>query len=182
MSQHRSEQAIPQDMADVLARINDAYATLQATLDGWSAAQMTGPTDAAGWTVKDHIAHLAAWERSMVFLFDGRPRHEGLGVSAALYHRDEIDAINAAIRDRNAGLSLDEARALLDSVHRELLARLDTRTYNDLLKPYSHYLPAEPGDDDGSPILDRVMGNTANHYAEHLPWMAAIVGEMTKYE
>lgn len=182
MSQHSSEQAIPQDMADVLARINDAYATLQATLGGWSAAQMTGPTDAAGWTVKDHIAHLAAWERSIVFLFDGRPRHEGLGVSEDLYLGRNIDVLNAAIRDRNAGLSRDEAREELASVHRELLARLDTRTYNDLLKPYSHFLPDEPGDDDGGPILDRVMGNTANHYAEHLPWMAAIVGSMTKYE
>ena len=167
---------IPQDMAGVLARINDSYATLHMTLDGWSAAQMTGPIDAAGWTVKDHIAHLAAWERSMVFHFDGRPRHEGLGVSAALYHSDDIDAINAAIREGQVGLSLDEAREGLAAVHRELLARLDTLTYNDLLKPFAHFLPDEPGDDDGSPILHRVWGNSGGHYAEHLPWMTAIVG------
>lgn len=171
-----AQNGIPRDKAGVLARIDDAYATLDATLDGWSAAQMTGPTDAAGWTVKDHIAHLAAWERSIVFLFDGRPRHEGLGVSADLYRGDNIDAINAAIRDRDAGLSLDEARDELAAVHRELLARLDTLTYNDLLKPYSYYLPGEPGDDDGSPILGRLWGNTGGHYAEHLPWMAALVG------
>ena len=176
MSHDMPENGIPQDMPGVLARINDSYATLQTTLDGWSAAQMTGPTDTAGWTVKDHIAHLAAWERSMVFLFDGRPRHEGLGVSATLYHSDEIDAINAAIRDQQAGLALDEAREELAAVHRELLARLDTLTYNDLLKPYAHFLPDEPGDDDGSPILYRVWGNSGGHYAEHLPWMTAIVG------
>ena len=112
----------------------------------------------------------------MVFLFDGRPRHEGLGVSRELYESDEIDAINAAIREQNARLSLDEARTLLASVHREMLARLDTLTYNDLFKPYAHFLPDEPGDDDGSPIIGRVWGNTGGHYAEHLPWMQAIVG------
>ena len=176
MSHAIPEHEIPQDMAGVLARINDSYATLHATLDGWTAAQLTGATDAAGWTVQDHIAHLAAWERSMVFLFDGRPRHEGLGVPADLYHGDDIDAINATIRDRNAGRSLDAAREALAAAHRDLLARLDRLTYDDLLKPYAHYLPDEPGDDDGSPILYRVWGNSGGHFAEHLPWMTAIVG------
>ena len=167
---------IPRDMPAVLATIADSHDRLQAALAGWSDEQMTGPTDAAGWTIKDHLTHLAAWERSMVFLLHNRPRHEGLGVSAALYHGDDIDAINAAIRDLHKDVSPDEARALFADAHAEMLATLGGLTFDDLLKPYSAFLPDEPGDDDGSPILGRVGGNTAFHYAEHLPWMTAIAG------
>ncbi|CAA9556578.1 MAG: hypothetical protein AVDCRST_MAG18-722 [uncultured Thermomicrobiales bacterium] len=167
---------LPRDKAEVLARIAASHATLQATLGQWTDAQLTGPTDAQGWTIKDHLTHLAAWERSMVSLLHGRPRHEGLGVPEAVYQRDEIDEINAAIRERHKDCSLAEARELFADTHRQMLTTLDARTYDDLLKPYSHYLPDEPGDDNGSPVLDKVMGNTAEHYAEHLPWMAAIVG------
>ncbi len=171
MSQHEPEaeqNAMPRDMADVIARINADYAALTATLDGW--------TEAQGWTVKDHITHLAAWEQSMVSLFQGRPRHEGLGVSAALYESDAIDAINAAIRERHKDVSLAEARGLLADAHRQTLAALDALTFDDLFKPYSHFLPDERGDDDGSPIIGRLRGNTFGHYAEHLPWMTAIAG------
>ncbi len=170
------QDAMPRDMADVIARINADYAALAATLDGWTEAQQTGPTDAQGWTVKDHITHLAAWEQSMVSLFHGRPRHEGLGVSAALYESDAIDAINAAIRERHKDVSLAEARGLLADAHRQTLAALDALTFDELFKPYSHFLPDEPGDDDGSPIIGRLRGNTFGHYAEHLPWMTAIAG------
>jgi hypothetical protein len=177
MSQHEpaaQQNAMPRDVAGVVARINADYATLTATLDGWTEAQQTGPTDAQGWTVKDHITHLAAWEQSMVSLFNGRPRHEGLGVSAALYQSEDIDAINAAIREKHKDVSLAEAHTLLADAHRQMLAVLDTLTFDDLFEPYSHFLPDEPGDDDGSPIIGRLRGNTFGHYAEHLPWMTAI--------
>lgn len=179
MSQHepQSEQDItPRDMAGMIARLNDDYAALTALLDGWTEARQTGPTDAQGWTVKDHITHLAAWERSMVALFNGRPRHEGLGVSAALYQRADIDAINAAICEQHKDASLAEARALLADAHRQTLAALDSLTFDDLFKPYAHFLPDEPGNDDGSPIIGRLRGNTFGHYAEHRPWMTAIAG------
>ena len=179
MSQHEpqpEQDAMPRDMTGVVARLNADYAALTATLDGWTEAQQTARTDAQGWTVKDHITHLAAWEQSMVALFHGRPRHEGLSVSAALYASDEIDAINAAIRENHEDASLAEARELLADAHRQMLAVLGTLTFDDLFKPYSHFLPDEPGDDDGSPIIGRLRGNTFGHYAEHLPWMTAIVG------
>ena len=173
--QHDETATLLHDMAGVKARITADYTALTATLDGWTEAQQTGPTDAQGWTVKDHITHLAAWEQSMVSLFNRRPRHEGLGVSAALYASDAIDAINAAIRERHKDVSLAGARTLLADAHRQTLAALDILTFDDLFKPYAHFLPDEPGDDDGSPIIGRLRGNTFGHYAEHLPWMTAIV-------
>ncbi len=152
-----------------------AYADLIATLDGWSDDLQTIPADAAGWTVKDHIAHLAAWERSIDVLLNHQPRHLGLGIDEALYLQHDIDAINAAIFEQHHHRSLDDARCLLTSSHQQLLTTIDTLTDADLQRPYSYYLPNEPGDDDGSPIIGRIRGNTTEHYREHLPWMKALV-------
>lgn len=165
---------LPRDKAESLARIAHSRAILEAALGRLSQAQLTGRTDEQGWTVKDHLTHIAAWERSMAYLLRGQPRHEGLGIPEATYLHEDINAINAAIHDQAAGRSLDEAIALFHNAHRQLLATLEPLTYDDLLKPYAHYLPDEPGDDDGHPILERVLGNTEEHYAEHLEWIEAL--------
>ena len=46
----------------------------------------------------------------------------------------------------------------------------------DLRKPYSDYLPDEPGTDDGRPAADVVYGNSASHFEEHLGWIKSLVG------
>ena len=62
----------PRNKAELEASIDHWWDALQAVIGRYTEAELTGPTDAAGWTVKDHLAHLAAWERSMVFLFEGK--------------------------------------------------------------------------------------------------------------
>jgi hypothetical protein len=71
--------------ADLLHEIDDAWSTLTAALDELTEAQMTDVQDAAGWTVTDHLMHIAAWERSVVVFLQGQPRHVGLGIEEHLY-------------------------------------------------------------------------------------------------
>lgn len=164
----------PPTKAEGLELMERGWRELQAALDALSEAQMTGPTDEQGWTGKDHIAHLAAWERSMVYLFSGRPRHLGLGVDEALYLAHDDDAINASIQQRHAAHPLAAARAFHKDVHRQLVAAVEALSDEDVQKPYSHFLPDEPGHDDGSPIAWRIAGNSFGHYEDHLPWLLAI--------
>jgi uncharacterized protein (TIGR03083 family) len=161
---------------DLLSRIGESWDELQDTIARLSHDQLTGPSDAGGWTAKDHIAHLAAWENSMVSLLQGEPRHEGLGVSEQTYLEGSEDEINDDIFQRVRDLSLAEVKNTLDEVHREMLSLLDTLSDEDLQKPYSHYLPDEPGKDDGSPIIDRVSGNTHEHFDTHRAYIERIAG------
>ncbi len=161
----------PRDKADLLTRIEAAHTELESALVGIPPDQLGTMRDAEGWTVADHLGHLAAWERSMLALFSGRPRHEGLGIDRATYESGDIDAINAAIRASSAGRSLDEAIADLERTHAELMAKVATMSDDDLRQPYAHFLPDEGGagfgNDSGDPILWRLCGNTADHFAEH---------------
>lgn len=161
----------PRDKEALLTGIRQSRTALEATLDRLGPEQLAGPADAQGWSVKDHLAHLAAWERSMAYLLRGRPRHEGLGVPEETYLRAGVDEVNAAIHARTRDRSPDEALADFRDAHRELLAALEPLSYDDLLRPYSHYLPDEPGEETGEPVLTRLLGNTTEHYAEHLGWI-----------
>lgn len=165
----------PRNKAELEAAIDRGWAELEGVIGRYTEAELTGPTDAAGWTARDHLGHLAAWERSMVFLFQGKPRYEGLGVPADVYFGDDFDAINAVIQESTRDQPLDDVLAELRSVHQQLRDRVASMSDADLQQSYSHFLPDEPGEDDGSPIIGRVSGNTDSHFREHIPWIEAIV-------
>jgi hypothetical protein len=163
--------------AELLASIEPAWVTLNAALDRLSYRQMTTIKDAQWWTVKDHLIHLAAWERSVVFFLQGKPRYAGLGVDQALYRNGDFDDINAAIFQQHKEMPLEEALALFHDVHRQLLQLLKPLTDADLRKPYSEYLPGEVGDD--RLAIDVIYGNTTDHFREHLDWIETLVGNVS---
>jgi hypothetical protein len=164
--------------AELLADIEQSWTALNAALDQMTQVEQTGPKDAQGWTVKDHLVHLAAWERSVIFMLQGKPRHEGLGVEEDLYLSKDYDRINAEIFQQHREEALDETVSLLNSTHQQMMDLLQNLTDEDLHRPYRRYLPDEPGEGDGPPALNLIYGNTADHFAEHLEWITALVHEL----
>ncbi len=162
---------------ELLASIEPAWATLNATLDRLTDRQKTTIKDAQGWTVKDHLIHLAAWERSVVFFLQGQPRHAGLGVDRALYENGSADDINAAIFRQHKEMPLAEAMAQFRNVHRQLIDLLQPLTDADLHKPYREYLPDELSDD--RLAIDVIISNTTAHFKEHLDWIETLVGNVS---
>ena len=146
-----SEQTVS-TKAGLLADIERTWQALNAGLDRLTEPQLSSISDAQGWTVKDHLIHLAHWERSMTFLLQGKPRHAGLEVPEAVYDRGDDDEINAAIYERHKAMPAAEARAQLRLTHQQLMALIQPLSDADLQKSYHHFLPI----------------------AEHLGWIEAL--------
>ena len=167
-----SESPVP-SKHELLQQISDSRAALQHALDRLSEQQLTAVRDAQGWTVKDHLLHLAAWERSVTALLRDEPRCDGLGVEPAVYAAGDFDAINAAIYRHSADRSAREALAVFRADHEQLLQAMEGLSDSDLGIPVREF-PA--GDaEDGRPLYRTILDNTAGHYAEHLPWIEALV-------
>ena len=166
-------EALPRDRAELLERIQRTRAALERTIGQLSETQLAAPGAASGWSVKDHLAHLAVWEVSLTALLQRRPRYAAMEVDEATYLRG-ADAINEVVYQRNKDRSLAEVLAAFRQAHDQLLDALGGLTDADLLKTYSHYQPDEPGEDSGEPILKWVAGNTYEHYAEHHAWLQAL--------
>lgn len=158
----------------LMAAIDRDWTQLTAALDRLTPVDFTAHHDDHGWTVKDHLVHLAAWERSVLYLLTSRPRHEGLGIDATLYLTGGEEAINAAIKAANRERTVAAALAELRGVHARLWDVLAPLGDDALQHRYRYYLPDEPGEGDGPVVLDVIYSNTAHHYAEHLPWIEAL--------
>jgi hypothetical protein len=138
----------PRTVAELLARIEAGWTALNDLVGRLDEAQLTAP-GAAGWSIADHLAHLAAWERSVIGLLRGQPRHAAMGIDRDTYARG-FDAANAASQARSAGRSLAAVRAEVAATHQEVLALLAGLTDADLLRPYAHLLTHEPRADSGA--------------------------------
>jgi hypothetical protein len=159
----------------LLADIERTWTALNQALESFSEAQMTALRDPEGWSVKDHLIHLEAWERSVVFFLQGKPRHEGLGVDQAVYLTRDMDRINAVVQKQRRELPLADALAQMRSTHGQLLKLLEPLSDADLQRTYRHYLPDEPGEGEGPTALRVIVSNTSEHYTEHLEWIEALV-------
>lgn len=159
--------------AEFLAAEAAAWQALQAFIATLSPEQMTLPTDAAGWTVKDHLMHLAVWQAGVTAMLHFQPRYETMGLARALAESGDFDAMNAVIHTLHRTKSLEEVLKTLQSVHAHFLETVSALTDADLAQPYSYY---QPHDDRSGPVLGWLIADSFEHYAEHIPWMQAIAG------
>src|SRR5437763_16940216 len=96
-----SPEASPRDKAELLDRIGRSRPALETTIDSLSEAQLAAPGPGGGWSAKDHLAHLAAWERKALAELEGRPPHEVFGVDGASYEASDVDQLNEIVYRRN---------------------------------------------------------------------------------
>ncbi len=157
---------------EFLSRLDAGWGDLTAFISTLTPEQMTVPTDAAGWTVKDHLIHLAVWEDGMNAVLAHESRVERMGVDEATWNTDDFDAINAQIQQQHRDEPLNDVLATLDRVHADFRGRVSVMSTADLLRPYSDF---QPGTDRTNPIVWSLVGNTFGHCEEHIPWMQTIV-------
>lgn len=158
--------------ATLLAKIQQGWDDFHIYLNSLSEEQLTTPTDAAGWTAKDHVMHLAVWEDSIIALLDGKRRDEAMGIDKAMWKRHDFDEINAVIQLRHQAKPLAEVLQAFDEVHQRVLARLEALTDDDLHRPYNYF---QVGSSNEYPVIGWITGNSYEHYEAHTPWIKAIV-------
>jgi uncharacterized protein (TIGR03083 family) len=169
-----NDETTPQNKAELLARITQSRTALEQALSQLSEAQWQA-TDAAGWTVKDHLAHLATWEAGIAALLQHQPRWAAMGLDEATVENYEMDDMNAVLYQQHRDRSLDEVRVYFQETHRQLLAALNRLSDEALFKPYAYFEGGEASADDTRPIIGWIIGNTYEHYAEHQAWIEALI-------
>lgn len=165
----------PPDQAALLARIHPAWVGLEHMIERLSEAQLTGPRDHAGWSAKDHLAHLTVWEQKALAQLQDRPPHEVFGLDRARYEATDVEGLNALAHRRDQDRPLPEVLAAFRRAHEELIAALAGPAGAALFGPARR--------DDADALLASVAGNTYEHYPEHASWirdlLAAHEGEGT---
>ena len=155
------EQWVPGSKAELMASIEHEWKSLMDVAAKLDLAQMTTP-DAGGWSPKDNRAHLTEWMKVLMgYHLDRHPSHEVLGVSEEVTKGWDMQVINPVLFERNRNRPIQDVLTELKSVYVELINKLESMTFEDLL------IPRHADDPEKRPVLMWVLGDTIEHFAEH---------------
>ncbi len=160
---------------ELRTRMDAGLAAFLAELDRLTDEQMQIPRDAAGWNIRDHLTHLAAWAEGIAALLHREDRWSAMGLATPPPEDQEhdYDLINEQIAVQYRDRSAAQARAWLVAAHERVAAAVEAIGDAGLAEPYDRYVAPFTGQA-GDPIVQYISGNTYEHYAEHLPWIQAI--------
>jgi hypothetical protein len=154
----------PKDKAGLIERIRQEYAALDRTIGELSEEQMT-LVAADGWSVKDNLAHIAAWQGILrLFHMGGRPFQEAAPGISADYIKDDVHRINDGLYRRDRDLSLHEVLDRFRRSHQETLALIEGMSEAELFRTYT---PAGRDSSSTGQLADWIAGDTYEHYSEH---------------
>jgi uncharacterized protein (TIGR03083 family) len=164
MTKQTSKTGLLEDIRIQRARLETAIASL-------TRSEMTLPGVVGDWSVKDVLAHLAAWERFFLGWYEaGRSGVQAMPTPVGM-SRNAIDALNADIYKRNRRRSLDSVVADFRSSHQALLTVVRSIPEQEMFAR-GHY--AWTGK---LTLADYIAGNTCNHYR----WAAAHIRQRFKH-
>ena len=166
--------APPESVVELLERVASAWEALGDSIAGLSSERL-GQPGPQGWAVKDHLAHVAVWERATVAVLGRRPQAEAFGLDEAELRRLDIDALNDVIYQRHRDLPVDAVLELSRQAHADLLAALRELEDADLQKSLAAY-GADPSDQ--RPLLEKIAGDTYAHYADHQAWIGDLLAAL----
>ena len=152
---------LPKDNAELLSAIEREWQMLMNVISKLDGKQMNTP-DAGGWSPKDNLAHLGEWMNVLMgYHMDKRPPHEVLGVPVEVTKDWDMSVINPVLFERNRNRSTTDVLDGVKLIYAALVEKLRTTPFEDLMKP-RHADNPESG-----PLLNLVLGDTTEHFAEH---------------
>jgi hypothetical protein len=154
--------------AEVIERIDRAWATLESTLAELNEAALTTPGD--DWSVKDHLAHIEGWERYLLALLERRSPSTAIGIDLAAFRSTDDDGLNELVREPTKAQPLSQVLADLRRTHERLRAVVAAVPEDDLERLAAHYQPDELADDTDS-IAGWITHVCDEHLREHVAWI-----------
>jgi hypothetical protein len=156
-----TEEWMPGNKKELMSAIEREWKLLLAVAENLTDEQMTKP-DSGGWSPKDNLAHLIEWMNVLMgYHIDKRPSHEVLGVPEEVTKDWDMEVINPVLFERNKNRQRGEVLDGLKQAFGSLIAKLDSISFEELLKP------RHANDPEKRPLLIWVIGDTTEHFLEH---------------
>jgi hypothetical protein len=116
--------------------------------------------------MKDHLSHMAAWERILVAHLDARAGHTIVGLDYPTFVEMGLEELNARLHDMHREEPVEAAVHEYRAAHRAVVGYVEAM-------PESRYGEPFWGDDPPpqKTVLEKIAGDTYLHYREHAGWI-----------
>jgi hypothetical protein len=156
-----TESSKPLNQSELLSQIEAEWKALMDVVVQLTPEQMTAP-DAGGWSPKDNLAHLTEWLKALLgYHIEHRSAEEVLGIPKELAENWDFQRVNAFMAERSRDRTIADVLGELKRKYAETVARLGSMPFEELLQPRFS------DDPEKAPLLNWVLGNTTEHFAEH---------------
>lgn len=163
----------PKTRAELLERIHTRHADMAQFLRQLTPAQLTAPELDGGWSVKDSLAHIAAWESMLFDEVDKYRRGEPVVLWAPGFEiagdngEAQMHRYNEYLFQQNKDRPLEEVLDDFRSTYLRVVETVEGLSPDELFN--ADHFPARAG----RPLITLIVGDTYGHYDEHLTWIRA---------
>jgi hypothetical protein len=151
--------AKPKSKEKLLEEIRARHLRLEEKIASLPREVLLRPKTVGAWSVKDTVAHITAWEKSLLSRYydglAGRPVKDG-------HTGETLGAVNHRIFEENLSRSLDDVMADFTATYQRILAAVASIPEEDMFARGKFAWTGQYR------LLDYIWGNTAGHYTEHL--------------
>jgi hypothetical protein len=156
-----AEEWMPGNKRELMSAIKREWKLLLDVVEKLTDEQMT-MLDAGGWSPKDNLAHLSEWMNVLMGVHLGRlPSYEVLRIPEDATKDWDMKVINPILLERNRNRSRQDVLVELHQVYEKLMAKLESLTFEDMLKPRHADGPEK------RPLLLWILGDTTENFSEH---------------
>jgi hypothetical protein len=162
--------ADPTTKTELLHEMQSGYTAFEALVASLSAEQLTAPGVNGEWSIKDILAHIAAWQARAAHTLEAVSRNEKPWDEQSVTTEEDMHLFNAKTFAANQALPLDQIWSDFRASYERLLAATEALSEADLFEPLRFAWM------DGNPLRRIVEDNTFGHYPEHIvmieDWLA----------
>lgn len=147
--------------SEISTAIHTEWQLLEQFLAGLTEAQILAPGAVAAWSVKDALAHIAAWQKVLLEQVDAFLTHRPATYPPVRTQTD-VDRVNAAFFAQNQDQPWPVVILECRSLYTAVLAMLEALDGSILAAP----VPADWAED-APTLAELICANTCDHYREH---------------
>lgn len=125
----------PTSKSELLAAIEKERGALEAQLDQLSDEQKTMSGVVGDWSVKDVLAHLAAWEQMCLGWYEAGRRGEVPPLPAPGFKWNQTPALNRQIDEQHKDQPLAQVEAGFQNSHRQIMSVISRLSDEELFTP-----------------------------------------------
>ena len=148
------------DKAKLLIEIRTNYAALEDLLAPLNQTQMTTEGIMADWSIKDILAHIAAWHRRLLEWLHAAIQNEEPTISGP-DSVEEMDTLNAHFYIESMFRPLNEVWTDFCTTYQQIMDIILAMPEDDLITSGRFFWLK------GEPLWQVIAGDTYEHYQEH---------------
>ena len=146
--------------AILLDKIRTRHDEFERVLAPLNETQLTTTGVMGGWSIKDILAHITAWQKRTLHRLEAAKRNEK-PAHQPVSNEEEMDRVNAQFYQESKNRPLTEVLSDFRTTHAQMLETVQGMSEEDLFDAQKFAWT------EGSPLWQNVAGNTYEHIDEH---------------